>query len=189
MTKMLRMWIALTILSLGTSPALAKAARGGRIEVLAGWDRNRYGDGSKTNALTVGIGAGYDLPIIGNFAVGADVEASISTSSLKVDFPDGHTIKLDEDSDLYAGARLSFNPSDPLTLFVRGGFATARKSYSFSGPVYNERTNYSRDGFRVGGGIQRRLGKNFYLGGEYRYSEYLSFQARHQVVASVGYRF
>lgn len=137
----------------------------------------------------VGIGAGYDLPVFGNFAVGADVEASISASKLSLDFADGHTVKLDEESDLYAGARLSFNPSDPLTLFVRGGFATARKRYSISGPIYNDRTNYSRDGFRIGGGIQRRLGKHLFLGGEYRYSEYLMFQARHQVVASIGYRF
>lgn len=186
---MSRLTLGLILIVFGSTPGLAEAPRGARAEAAIGWDFYRYGDSTNFNTPVVSLGLGYDFPIWRSLAVGADIEAGTKTGELTLEYADGHTVRDRSGLDIYAGGRLSLKVSDPLTLFVRGGYASLQKRVDLSGPAYNQRWRFWRDGFRVSGGLQYRLGRKIYAGAEYRYSELEDFQARHQVIALVGYRF
>jgi outer membrane immunogenic protein len=45
------------------------------------------------------------------------------------------------------------------------------------------------DGVRVGAGVEQKLGRNAFIKGEYRYSNYEAGQRKHDGVVGIGFRF
>lgn len=165
------------------APAFAQQApgiAGPRLEAVAGYDRVNY-DGEKDGGALVGIGAGYDVALNPSLALGADVEASLS--SAKDEFLPGETVKAGRD--LYAGGRMTLAVSPAANLYVKGGYTNAKVKYD--GSLGNASDNL--DGYRLGVGGQLGVGGKAYVGAEYRYSNYEQDVTRNQVVATIGTRF
>lgn len=174
------------------APALAAPVTGPRVEALVGYDNVRtkiadHVDGTM-DGVFYGVGIGYDLGIGANSSIGLDAEITDSdTDATLTDGPDTATLRADRD--IYVGGRFTTAVNNKLALYAKAGYTNARfKERGTVGGV-PFRTSDELDGVRAGLGAQYALGQNAYLGTEYRYSNYENDVTRHQVAATVGYRF
>jgi outer membrane immunogenic protein len=165
------------------APASAAVQSGGRVEAVVGYDAVKIDLGggldADANGIVYGLGAGYDFAVSPTVALGVDVEATDANT----DFEAG-TNRVSAKRDLYAGARLTTALSDKVNLYLKAGYTNARLKIETA--TLTDSGN--GDGVRGGAGIQFAIGKNAYVGGEYRYSNYEADFSRHQGVLTVGFR-
>ena len=201
------------------TPALAQDTTptftGPRVEAILGYDHigagsdvdNQNGrDDQSIDGLLYGVGAGYDINL-GSAVVGVEGEITDSTakssrSNLTTDFGFG---RVKAGRDLYVGARAGFLVNPATLLYVKGGYTNQKLGVLAGDTSQQTDTSFKLDGWRVGGGVERAISSNSFAKLEYRYSKYDSAHIdymngatssefdidtdRHQVVASVGYRF
>ncbi|WP_022682937.1 outer membrane protein [Sphingobium bisphenolivorans] len=201
------------------SPALAQDVgptfTGPRVEAILGYDHTGAGstvdndndrDDQKIDGLLYGVGAGYDVNL-GSAVVGVEGEFTDSTakssrSNLTTDFGFG---RVKQGRDLYIGARAGILASPNTLVYVKGGYTNTKLDVLAGTTNQETDTSFKLDGWRVGGGVERALTSNSFAKVEYRYSKYdsghITFDDgttssefnvdtdRHQVVASVGWRF
>ncbi|MCW1382905.1 porin family protein [Novosphingobium sp. KCTC 2891] len=220
------------ILAVGTALAAAAAApafaqdatpaegfAGPRVEALVGYDHHRSGssvDNDTTrntkqsiDGVVFGGGIGYDVATGPNMTIGA--EAEITESSAGWDNNNGvpNTFNLgrvDAGRDIYVGGRVGYAMSPSTLLYVKGGYTNARYNLKGTDGTVNLSQRLDTDGWRVGAGVEQKLGQNTFAKLEYRYSNYgkgeFDFNGgtpdssrfnidtdRHQVMAGVGVRF
>lgn len=180
--------------ALAATPAAAQVS-GPRVEAVIGYESARLDDfGSRDdvseNAAVYGLGIGYDIPVGPTIAIGIDLEATNSdvrwheASTL---FSTDLAIELGRD--LYAGARLTAALSPALNLYAKAGYTNVARRLDFTSPTFSEVIESDEGGLRVGGGAQFAVGRNAYVGAEYRFSSYDGDLQRHQGVAALGFRF
>lgn len=206
------------------APAMAQTASevpftGARVGAEVGYDHIRSGsteDVDNTRDLkqsidgvTYGGVVGYDFAAGDNLRIGA--EASYSGSTAGSDFNnDQPTVfnlgNVKADRDIYVGGRVGFVTSPSTMLYVKGGYTNQRFSVTGSNGTVDLSQKLDTDGWRVGAGAEFAVGRNAYIGAEYRYSNYnegeVDFNGdtpdssrfnldtdRHQVVATAGVRF
>lgn len=201
------------------TPALAQDTTptftGPRVEAILGYDHigagsdvnNQNGrDDQSIDGLLYGVGAGYDINL-GSAVVGIESEITDSTaksgrSDLTDEFGFG---RVKAGRDLYVGARAGFLVNPATLLYVKGGYTNQKLGVLAGDTNQLTDTSFKLDGWRVGGGVERAISSNSFAKLEYRYSKYDSAHIdymngatssefdidtdRHQVVASVGYRF
>jgi outer membrane immunogenic protein len=194
MKKFVSMLVTGAALAAFATPASA-AVSGGRVEAVVGWDHASvdfadfgFNDSLNSDGVVFGIGAGYDFGLSPTASVGIDLEAT--ESSADIEFTDGtDSAELSIGRDLYAGGRITFAVSPQANVYVKAGYTNARVKarVSEAGVVTTDAAN--ADGVRGGIGAQFAVGGNAYVGGEYRYSNYEADFSRHQVVATLGFRF
>jgi outer membrane immunogenic protein len=185
--------VLLAALAAGASTtAFAAELTGPRVEAVVGWDHvraNPAGTGRlNSDGFLYGLGLGYDFAVGGNVALGLDAEISDSTADF--DVTAGTTrARLSAGRDLYVGGRITGAVSDKFNVYAKAGYTNAR----FKGRVTTGATTVSdsanADGFRAGVGAQYMVTSNAYVGAEYRYSNYEAGLSRHQLAATIGYRF
>ncbi|HWH22182.1 MAG TPA: outer membrane beta-barrel protein [Allosphingosinicella sp.] len=168
------------------------------------------GDESLEGAV-YGIGVGYDFDLGG---VVAGIEGEFTESSGKqetgetVDVP--FSSRIETGRDLYVGGRIGFRVAPTTMIYGKAGYTNTAIEGQFAGDGDQFEFDSNVDGYRVGAGIEQLFGPNAYGKVEYRYSNYNTldfsddfdlgdldpedFQTdidldRHQVVASVGFRF
>ena len=193
MKKFAYMLVAGAALAALATPASAQVG-GGRIEALVGWDHasvdfNDFGldDDLSSNGIVFGIGGGYDFAMSPTTSVGIDVEATASTTDL--DLTDGtDTLDIDVGRDLYVGGRVTFAASPTANVYVKAGYTNARIRVLAESDFDIFEDSSNADGIRGGIGAQFTVGRNAYIGAEYRYSNYEADFSRHQVVATLGFR-
>ena len=191
-----KMFVAVIVAATVATPAYAQSDQpftGFRLEAVGGWDRVQA-DGGHDNGVTFGAGVGYDFQL-GGAVVGIEGEASDSTTKecaadvLEI----GDELCIKAGRDLYAGARVGAVVGTGTLLYVKGGYTNARATVDYdaapAGILTDHKASDNLDGFRVGGGVEHKLGQNAFLKAEYRYSNYQGDFARHQVVAGAGFRF
>lgn len=161
------------------------------------------------DGVAYGAVVGYDADVGGDLRLGA--EASIGDSSAKWDNNNGvpNTFNLGRvsaDRDIYVGARLGYVTSPNTMIYVKGGYTNARFGIEGTDGTTSLNQRLDTDGYRLGAGVEYALTPNAYIGAEYRYSNYgkgeLDFNGdtpdssrfdidtdRHQVMATMGYRF
>lgn len=157
------------------APAFAQDSNfsGFHAEALAGYDAvktNSNGLGTP-DGLLYGLGLGYDLQA-GGVVFGVEGEIADSTASRGA---------VDAARDLYAGARVGVPVGPQMLAYAKAGYANGRVNT----PTFRR----NGDGFRVGGGLEYKLGGNLFLKAEYRYTNYEQDVERHQVVGGLGVRF
>lgn len=199
-------------------PAAAQEFTGPWIAGVAGYDINEAGssqdDGvnvdrdQNAEGLAYGVGIGYDVDM-GGFVLGAEAELTDSTADS--DYSDPYTNfglgAVDAGRDIYVGARLGFKATPQTLVYAKGGYTNARFNFIGTDGTTNYDTNIDTDGWRLGAGVEQKLGTNAFAKLEYRYSNYskgeLDFEAdnipdsdrfdidtdRHQIMAGVGWRF
>jgi outer membrane immunogenic protein len=220
MTKGIALLLAAGSLAAVASPAAAQDTgfSGPWIAGVAGYDKNKAGssqpDGSNpdversADGVVYGAAAGYDMDL-GALVVGAEAELTDSTadSDYRDPFTNFGLGTVDTGRDIYVGARVGVKPTPDLMVYAKGGYTNARFNYVGGDGTTNYEQNLDTDGWRVGAGVEQRIGTNLFGKLEYRYSNYrrgeIDFEAagvadsdrfridtdRHQVVAGVGLRF
>lgn len=198
--------------------APARAFQGPTVSASVGWDHLRSGstndlDGSHTkqslDGVTYGGAIGYDHAVTRNITLGA--EAELTGSSAKWDNNNGvpNTFSLGRvkaGRDFYVGARAGYAVSPQTLVYVKGGYTNARFGLLASDGTVSNYARLDTDGYRIGAGVEQKFGTNTFARLEYRYSNYSKGEFdyngntadsqrfnidtdRHQVMASVGYRF
>lgn len=226
MKKGIALLLATGSLAVLAAPAAAQEDRGFNgpwVAGVGGFDKNKAGstidddaedddgifeDNQSANGIVYGAAAGYDVDL-GTMVIGAEAELTDSTADS--DFADPATDfglgSVDAGRDIYVGARAGFKVTPNTLLYAKGGYTNARFNYIGSDGTTDYEQNLDTDGWRIGGGVEQKLGGNAFAKLEYRYSNYkegeIDFEAegiadsdqfdidtdRHQVVAGVGWRF
>ncbi|MCW3847137.1 outer membrane beta-barrel protein [Sphingomonas sp. LB-2] len=204
------MRIALFTAALAASTALAAPAfaqesdsdssfTGPRVEVISGWDR--VDDASTpgvdaTDGVVYGGAVGYDFQV-GHAVLGFEGEATGSTTrqrATSVIVP-GDSFRVKAGRDLYVGGRVGFTVGPRALIYAKGGYTNAQVDTRYINGATTVDDKETLDGWRAGAGAEIGLGRNLYVKGEYRYSNYTKANNtsvdldRHQVVAGVGVRF
>lgn len=201
------------------SPALAQDTgptfTGPRVEAILGYDHvgagsdvdnNNGRDDQSIDGLLYGVGAGYDINL-GSAVVGVEGEYTDSTAkSDRSDLTDQFGFgRVSQGRDLYVGARAGILASPNTLVYVKGGYTNTKLNVLAGDTDETTDTAFKLDGWRIGGGVERAINQNTFAKVEYRYSKYDSAHIdymdgatssefnidtdRHQVVASVGWRF
>jgi outer membrane immunogenic protein len=177
------------------APAMAQDSgsfTGFRVEGLVGWDRVQK-SGGHGDGVAYGVGAGYDFQT-GGAVLGIEGEAgdsSVNRCTAGIVTP-GDRLCLDAGRDLYVGGRVGGVVGNSTLLYAKGGYTNARMRATFNDGLAgagNFSIGRDLDGYRIGGGVEQRIGSNTYLKAEYRYSHYQDGFARHQVLGGFGFRF
>lgn len=204
------------------SPALAqdddREFQGPYIGATAGFDSLKAGssiddDGNPNNdqsaeGLAYGVVAGYDIDM-GNTVIG--VEGEYVDSSAESDFDDGDfegfglgNVKANRD--LYVGVRAGVKATPRTLIYAKGGYTNQKFDIRSTDDGVDYGYDLDTDGYRVGAGVEQKLGGNAFARVEYRYSNYGEAEVdrtgditdgdrfdidtdRHQVMGSVGWRF
>lgn len=184
------------------SPAFAQDGApftGLRAEGVIGYDRVSDGtgqDSGSSDGVTYGGAVGYDVQA-GGAVFGVEGEITGSTTDTRADslFAAGDRLTVDMGRDLYVGGRIGGVIGDSTLIYAKAGYTNARVNVRYDLGSTSVREGENMDGFRVGAGLEKRLGGNLYVKGEYRYSNYGDLGGydvdvdRHQVAAGIGIRF
>ncbi len=217
MKKGLALMAAVSAAALAT-PALAQDGdfTGPWVAGVAGFDSNKAGSTTDTDnpdidesaeGVAYGAAIGYDFDM-GNAVIGAEAELTDSTADVhRATSGDFGLGEVNAGRDIYVGARAGFKVTPATLLYAKAGYTNARYNFvGYDGDI-DYREAIDTDGWRLGAGIEQRLGSNAFAKIEYRYSNYskgeIDFEAedvpdsdrfdidldRHQVMAGVGWRF
>ncbi len=194
---------------------IAPTFTGPRVEAILGYDHvgagsdvdnNNGNDDQSIDGLLYGVGAGYDVNL-GSAVVGVEGEFTDSTAkSDRFDPTDQFGFgRVSQGRDLYVGARAGILANPNTLVYVKGGYTNAKLNVLAADTNQSTDTSFKLDGWRIGGGVERAINANTFAKVEYRYSKYDSAKIdymngatssefdidtdRHQVVASIGYRF
>jgi outer membrane immunogenic protein len=197
----------------------AEAFSGLRVEALVGYDKIRTGstediDTSRDvkqsiSGVEYGAGIGYDVPLGTNMTIGAEAEITESSASRDYNNDEPTVFNLgnvDAGRQYYFGGRLGYAVAPSTLVYVKGGYSNARFNLQGSDGTVNLRQRLDTDGWRVGAGVEQKVGTNAYVKLEYRYTNYgkgeFDFNGttpdssrfnldtdRHNVMAGVGVRF
>lgn len=201
------------------TPALAQDVNptftGPRVEAILGYDHVGAGsdfdndngrDDQSIDGLLYGVGVGYDVNL-GSAVVGVEGEWTDSTAkSDRFDPTDQFGFgRVSQGRDLYVGARAGILANPSTLVYVKGGYTNSKLNVLAGNTNETTDTSFKLDGWRIGGGVERAINANTFAKVEYRYSNYTDGQLdfpngatserfnidtdRHQVVASVGWRF
>jgi len=177
-------------LALTASPAAAQV-EGFRAEVHGGWDRVSN-TGLDEDAITYGIGGGYDFRIGENAFIGVEANADLSSGEVC------GTDVLEEDDeacveagrDLSVAVRAGINVTPSTAVYALAGYTNARFRLDYTEEGEDMiRTAANLDGIRLGAGVQQSLGGGAYAKLEYRYSNYEADTSRHNVLVGLGFQF
>lgn len=142
-----------------STPTFAADFDGPRVEVTAGAD-DVLG-GVDTTDITYGGTVGFDKQF-GRFVIGA--EANLDNVFNRRDFG--------------VSVRAGFVPTENVLIYTKAGYSNWRQVQGLT-----------REGLRVGGGLEVNLGGPFYAGIEGRYSDFESNQGKYGAVTKIGIRF
>jgi outer membrane immunogenic protein len=222
MKKQIALIAAGSLVALAT-PAMAQSADDGAFQGpwvagVLGYDINKAGSSQDDNlnpdrdqdakGIMYGAAVGYDVDM-GSVVVGGEAELTDSKADSDYDnnFDTFGLGTVDAGRDIYVGARLGFKAAPSTLLYAKAGYTNARFNFTGTDGTTNYNQNIDTDGYRVGAGVEQKVGRNAFAKLEYRYSNYsegeIDFEAdnipdsdrfnidtdRHQVVASVGLRF
>jgi outer membrane immunogenic protein len=146
----------------------------------------------KVDSFAYGAQLGYDFKVTPNFVLGA--EASITGDSGKIRIDD---TTADAGRTLGLTARAGVLATPETLVYAKGGWVNGRFSFDDG----DGSASRNRDGWTLGGGVERMLTQNVSARVEYRYSDFKSFREnlgtesvsagfdRHQVMAGVNFRF
>lgn len=192
------------LLATGPTMAMAQQFTGKRAEVRLGadlngadlWEAYDYIDGyyrmaderrfhSAEAGFSYGLGLGYDIPLSGRVVAG--VEATLDFSTAKTctsDFYQWEDFCLKAGRDIGLGIRAGAVVAPGTLLFVKAGYASGRikmtgRDLLWGGTLSEGK---SRDGLRIGGGLEAALSRRLYLKAEYSYTDYSNWQDRFEQV-------
>jgi outer membrane immunogenic protein len=172
-------------------------AEGLRAELHAGFDALDRRNSSSSEDGFGGIGLGYDFSINDKTFIGVEVNVDESNINSRISpVAQGVTATIKANRDINANVRVgtSIGASGKTKIYALGGYTNLRvkatvTSVPVVGPPVRISDSASADGYRVGLGIERNIGKRTYAKVEYRYSNYEGGFTRNQGLVGFGIRF
>jgi len=186
---------------------------------IGGYDKNQAGDTAdddlnddndqSAEGVVWGGAVGYDMDL-GTMVVGAEAELTESTADTRSLDGDPETFGLgsvEAGRDIYVGARAGFKATPNTLVYAKAGYTNARYGFLGTDGEVEDQQRIDTDGWRVGAGVEQKIGTNAFAKLEYRYSNYSNAEVdfepegipdtdpfdvdldRHQLMASVGWRF
>lgn len=119
--------------------------------------------GSGINGIGATVYAGYDVQTSDNTFVGVEANFDLATASVG-----DANLGFEADHQFGASARLGYNLNDKTAVYGRVGYQRGRATTKFDGDEFST----SRDGLRLGGGIETSLSGNLALRVEYNHVHY-----------------
>lgn len=192
---------AVLVASLATA-ASAEPFNGPFVGVQAGWNQDDLGTPS-TDAGTLAIGqshdsfnggvfAGYDYKIGNSIVLGAEAGLQIGAEDDVVHDTGAAVVTLDPRRSIDLTARAGYLLGENTLLYVRGGYTNARLRTTIADSAGTRTISSDRDGWLVGGGLERAITDNITARVEYRYADLAEGNGkfdRHQALVGVAYRF
>jgi len=186
---------------------------------VGGYDKNQAGsttdddvnedNDQSAEGVVWGGAVGYDMDL-GTMVVGAEAELTESTADTRSLDGDPETFGLgsvEAGRDIYVGARAGFKATPNTLVYAKAGYTNARYNFLGTDGEVEDEQRIDVDGWRAGAGVEQKIGTNAFAKLEYRYSKYSDAEVdfepegipdtdefgvdldRHQVMASVGWRF
>lgn len=216
--------LAAASLAAMATPAMAQTAdeipfSGVRVGGEVGYDHIRSGSTEDVDdtrdlkqsidGVTFGGVVGYDAPVGDSLRLGAEALFSGSTAGRDFDNENPTVFNLGNvkaNQEIYVGGRVGVVTNPSTMVYAKAGYTNQRFSVTGSDGTTTLDQKLDLDGWRVGAGAEFAVGRNAYIGAEYRYSNYgegeVDFAGdtpdssrfnldsdRHQVVATAGVRF
>ncbi len=190
---------AIILSAFGTAPALAqetpdKQFEGPSLTAIGGVDVSQGPGDRKAGALYGGQG-GYDWQS-GKTVFGIEGEVTGATGSqcFTIYQTGGGADRscMRSGRDFYAGGRIGTVLGRSTLLYAKAGYTNTLLNFDYRIGQTGQVTDLGRSissGYRVGVGVEQRLGDRLILKAEYRYSNYEYSFSRHQTVAGLGFRF
>ena len=175
------------------TPPPSPSRPGFHVEAVAGFDGASI-QGESEGGILYGLGAGYDFHT-GHAVLGIQGEVTESTNEgcIRGLVNAADSLCVDQSRDFYIGARAGAFVGRNVLLYAGAGYTNARFEIDYddgtAGGVNDFSLTDHLDGIRVSGGGELGIGRNAFLRGEYRYSNYEQDGDRHQVVGGFGFRF
>jgi outer membrane immunogenic protein len=167
-------------------------AEGLRAELHGGFDGLDRRNSSSSEDGFGGIGVGYDFSINDKTFIG--VEANLDESGANIRGNGGALAietSVKANLDINVNTRIGTTLGDGKTkVYALAGYANLRIKARVEvqgGPTFTDSAN--ADGYRVGLGVQRDIGKRAYAKVEYRYTNYEGGFTRNQGLVGIGIRF
>jgi len=181
-------------LAAGPVAAHAQSFTGPFVGVQGGWEENNLRNPAtaigttpltqSSDTGTLGVFMGYDKEVYPRIVVGAQAEVNFPISSRFGNGLAAVSPKRSVDLSLRAGYLVT-----PKTLvYARGGYTNALVGANFGAFHGSD----DRDGWLLGGGVERKLSQTVSARVEYRYSDFSEGNGkfdRHQILAGVAYHF
>jgi len=196
----LSMLVAATMLY--GAPAAAQNFTGPSVGVQGGWQQEKVRtpntnlgvlpiDRSR-DAAVAGVFAGYDRELGRGFVTGVEAGFSIASSDKLRGGTGTSAITIDPKWSFDATARAGYLVTPETLVYVRGGYANERIRATMASGSGTGTSSDNRDGWLVGGGVERMLIPNVSARLEYRFTDFGDSKGmydRHQVLAGIAYRF
>lgn len=186
---------------IGTA-AHAEPFNGPFVGVQGGWSQSDLGTPStplgdvrvdRTRDSAVGGAfAGYDHKIGSRVVIGAEGGIQLGADDSIVRDSGAARVTLDPRYSFDLTARAGYLVGDNTLVYARGGYSNARVRTSIEDAAGLRTASSHRDGWLVGGGVERAVSDNVSARLEYRYSDLGEGDGRfdrHQALIGVAYRF
>ena len=199
-TVTISMFAILSTLSI-TGAAHAQSFDGPSVGVQAGWVENKVrdpktdlgvvsADTSKDSAVLGGYAA-YDKEF-GKFVLGAEMGANFGTSDTVSSGAGANRVMLDSKRSFDFTARAGYLVTPKTLVYGRAGYTNDRVKTTIVSPTLTRSASEDRDGWLVGGGVERMVTDHVSARLEYRYADLSNGDGkydRHQVLTGITYRF
>jgi outer membrane immunogenic protein len=199
--KTLILSILVAAAALEAAPAAAQSFNGPSIGLQGGWQEEKISNptiiagvariDASRDAAVGGVFAGYDHQLGSRVVIGLEGGFSIASSDRIRGSAASTAVQVDPKYSFDATARAGYLVTPETLLYVRGGYANERVRTTVTSKLLTATATENRDGWLVGGGVERLLAANVSARLEYRYTDLGSRGRydRHQVLAGIAYRF
>jgi len=190
------------------APAAAQSFAGARIEANVGYDRLSdeaarppfVGAPGSLDGVRLGVAAGYDVALTPAMVVGAEAGMGWSTGKVAAAVPQNARVELKAGRDFDLAMRLGVRAGRSVLVYGKVGYANSRFDFDYASAQtgFAFHSTDTADGWRVGIGAERRIGRRSYLKSEYHYTFYADEggadqsygdNGRHQLLIGLGVRF
>lgn len=193
--------IALIAATSVSGAAHAEMFNGPSVGVQAGWVQNKVGD-TKTNFGATSVNASKDSAIwgallgydkkYGKFVVGGEAGLNFGTSDKVTGGTAATQVTMDPKRSIDLTARAGYLVMPQTLIYARGGYTNDRVRTTLASAGTTMTASEDRDGWLVGGGIERAITPKVSARVEYRYADLSNGHGqydRHQVLSGIVFHF
>lgn len=144
------------------------------------------------DAATIGGFVGYDKTFGQKFVLGVEAGFSGATSDAMTGGTALTRVTVDPKWSFDATARAGYLVTPETLVYARGGYANERIRTNFAAATGTTSVSENRDGWLVGGGVERLITDHIAARMEYRYTDFSNGDGkfdRHQTLLGMTYRF
>jgi outer membrane immunogenic protein len=194
-------FVALILAGIVPTAANAQDFNGPSVGVQGGWVRNDLRnpttdagvvpvEASRDSAI-LGVYAGYDKTI-GNIVLGAEGAINFGTSDAVSGRSGSSLYSIDPRRSIDLTARAGYLVTPSTLVYARGGYTNDRVRTTITTAAASTIASEDRDGWLVGGGVERAIMPHLSARAEYRYADLSNGDGkydRHEVLTGLTWRF